>query len=599
MPIRSLQYHLSADKLRYTTPLSALQYTRLGIDILYWLRDFVRLDRSNAYGALGGSPLGLPEQLGKFISQLRRADIIPVVVFPGLPLVAVDPSAANPYSRPDTRDQSWQQYLGGRKDSAAYFFSTNYHATDLLNAAWQFLVGQNVECIRAPYYAHAQLAYMESHPMQYVHSVYSSNEQWLFGTNNVIFNFVFDGAGAPSFIWSDRRAVAVHYQLSLPQFVDAGVLCGSNLCSTVPGLVSDTLMFNPIDIFKLVSRHQSAYGALYALADSVTNADREHALRILAAVRHGPILHDNGHVGPPVPQFAPADLDVGVGAQLPPQVYQHMSLGLVDPTLVSALSTGMHTVYAPYCGGATSEVRAFTDSLRTDATRSLALLTGSLPHHWAQRRVVSTSWFDPKTEHVIHGEGAPDAQAYQHPIVGTPEQKTHIALISRVASLIPPKLSPVVSEWRGVVSRDVLVFSTQIFKLYQSLRTTCEASVVALYLTNAIDSASGDATDNNVATALPFRNPPSSATGCLAWAFLQNYLQLSAKNAQATVFDQTTASFKSFDNVRTQIAQVYSFWKAVVEVLTKLQAYVPKDVVNQLDAADKFLKPIMASLNVN
>ena len=110
--IRGLEGFLRDEKLMQEESLSALKYTRLGIDLSYYLRQVLSKPDSAEplVAAIGGLPLALMSRVESDMRVLEQHRIKPVFVLHGLSPA----KRTRPFSyedrRPAQRQRAWDAY---------------------------------------------------------------------------------------------------------------------------------------------------------------------------------------------------------------------------------------------------------------------------------------------------------------------------------------------------------------------------------------------------------------------------------------------------------------------------------------------------------
>jgi hypothetical protein len=89
---------------------------------------------------------------------IRQHGIQPIFIFPGLSILRKDKPFSHEDSRPSQRATGWDFYDKKKVDLAMNSWSSGaIHPPDLLNVVFHILNKNNVEFIRAPYSAWAQV----------------------------------------------------------------------------------------------------------------------------------------------------------------------------------------------------------------------------------------------------------------------------------------------------------------------------------------------------------------------------------------------------------------------------------------------------------
>lgn len=256
-----------------------------------------------------------------------------------------------------------------------------------------------------------QLSYLLNHPKGYIHAIYSSSECLLWQVDKVITSIDFPS----SFTFIDKSRLLADVQLNTDQFLDMGILAGCSLCRTFPPIASDFTLRSAIDIVKSYKTGLAAVNHWRGPAPESKppgQVDYYGAfLRARMSVRWTFVLTTDGncvpyalvlpHISTPVPSPAdvPADIDEIFSPRLPDELYYYMCKGVISPTVIGWLTTGMIVEHQPLSD--TRDYQRFIKELMTEAPTSsrvltLALLADALHPQWKQRRIVGPSlWLVP------------------------------------------------------------------------------------------------------------------------------------------------------------------------------------------------------------
>ncbi|KDQ19067.1 hypothetical protein BOTBODRAFT_483056 [Botryobasidium botryosum FD-172 SS1] len=160
MTIKHLDQHLAERKHITTLPLSALADTRLGIDISFYLRQFLESNREPFLAATGGIPLTLTSVIEDDLRALEKLRIKPVFVFPGLlPNKRQKPNVNEHADACRDRREAWAAYEKGNADDAAKLFEgrSGISQWDLWRSVLRIFRHRNVDFVIAPYTSWAQV----------------------------------------------------------------------------------------------------------------------------------------------------------------------------------------------------------------------------------------------------------------------------------------------------------------------------------------------------------------------------------------------------------------------------------------------------------
>ncbi|KAK8847637.1 hypothetical protein IAR55_005496 [Kwoniella newhampshirensis] len=214
---------------------------------------------------------------------------------------------------------------------------------------------------------------------------------------------------------------------------------------------------------------------------------------------------------------------------------------------------------------------------------------------------VRGKWGDPNAEVLSGG-----------PSFGSDEEQKSTLLIMRCLSILPLMFRP--QQWAGPLSRELLVFNSFVRALSKSLRHLYEAVSVHILL-------SGDAKRNrddysDIMLSLPFQIDVNTGFGILAKTYLdaatfhhgdsiteENCTTSEAKQAKRDAMSFVEQSFSSVKSPIQEVERGFRFWDSVmvaIRCLDKEQGPSPplshsvvgRDVIEQFEKADKWLRPI-------
>ncbi|WVF69546.1 hypothetical protein IAT40_004324 [Kwoniella sp. CBS 6097] len=198
------------------------------------------------------------------------------------------------------------------------------------------------------------------------------------------------------------------------------------------------------------------------------------------------------------------------------------------------------------------------------------------------------------------------------PSFGTDEEQRSILLIMRCLSILPLMFRP--QQWAGPLSRELLVFNSFVRALSKSLRHLSEAVNAHIMLSGQARRNREDY--NDVMISLPFQSETNTGFGILA----KTYLDATIYHHDEIITDATAGTDKakqakkdalgfveqSFSSIKLPIQEVergFRFWDSIMVAIRTLdkeqgpnpslaQRVVGKDVIEQFDKADRWLRPM-------
>ncbi|TPX30943.1 hypothetical protein SmJEL517_g05584 [Synchytrium microbalum] len=448
MPIRSLDPFISERQLLQEAPLAQLKGCRLGIEGTQWVRKIMKgVSRSNAVPsmspldgsmnsemtaggrvmdtilgtvvAMGGTPplSTLETIIDRELAGFRQYDIQPFFVFNGMSINKRDKPFTAEDLRPGKRNKAWEDYSRGRRDQAISVLaaSKTLNYQDYLYLIMSILAEKNVEFMRAPYFAWAQLAYLQSVSSSpdrpWINAIHSTTEILLFDVDSVITALDFD-RGVFTFI--NKGAILNHMRVNPDQFLDICLVAGFDWVWTFPLLEpAPPELFNFANAAHFVMSRGDALSAMNQYHDHPTVAKRNHIdefLRARSAVKHHLILTENATVEPLNKATAPLDIHEFIGPRLPDEIYFYLSQGMISPTILNGLASGYYLENHPLDNGETVEYRNFLESAEIAELRAQAfgLLTWGLHRSYQVKKIVTLHWYNPNAEYpVLHNYEPP------------------------------------------------------------------------------------------------------------------------------------------------------------------------------------------------
>ncbi|KAI0698346.1 XPG I-region protein [Cytidiella melzeri] len=416
-----------AAKHLQTHPLSVLSDSRLGIDASYYLTQLTETppSREPLLAATGGLPLALTQRIESDLRALEKLRVKPVFVFPGLlpnrrPHKNQQVHSEQNEAMRDRRD-AWSKYEGGQEDAATKLFESrgSLHQWDLWKMVLRIFRHRNVEFIVAPYVAWAQLIYLQRHPKSYIHAIYGPTDALLYPGVDKLITSIDLASASPSFVHVSKRSVLNELGLSEDQFLDVGILLGSEHSPSFPITLHDQALKATVDMVKY---YKSGYAAIAASVDSPQVKQmqyNEQYARARSMIKYSLVLssegtviplplassnstphnHQNHHPHHPTAADIPTDLHDIFTHRLPDEIYFYLSRGLMGPQALVWLTSGQIIEHPPLDNGETTEYRRFVKEVITDGqtgprATSLALISSVAHNFWTKRSVVGHFWFE-------------------------------------------------------------------------------------------------------------------------------------------------------------------------------------------------------------
>ncbi|CAE6428062.1 unnamed protein product [Rhizoctonia solani] len=433
MVIKNLDSYISERKHDQTLPLSTLAESRLGIDAFHYLSNLLDnpSTREPYLAATGGIPLSLPSRIEQDLRALEKLHIKPVFVFPGLPPSkrinknTPQQNAAKQMEALAARREAWSCYESGRNDQATKLFESrsNVDQWDLWRPVLRIFRHRNVEFIIAPYSSLAQLVYLQRHPKSYVHALYGPSELLLYpGVEKVILSL--DLSAQSNFTFVTKSKMLADLQLNEEQFLDLGLLCGSEYSPTLPPHANETSIKPFVDFLRYYKSgfvcitsafldnplmKQTNYAETFARARCMVKFAL--VLSSEGSVVPLPIALSTGPTGSTTAADIPSDLHDIFTNRLPDEVFYYLSRGLFTPQALVWLTSGQVIENPPLDNGETNEYRRFVKDVITEGATgpratALALITSVLHSSWQKTRVTTHFWYDNNPKNFISPNGA-------------------------------------------------------------------------------------------------------------------------------------------------------------------------------------------------
>ncbi|KAF9110475.1 hypothetical protein BGX27_006299 [Mortierella sp. AM989] len=390
-------------------PLSLLKDIRLGIDGNLWLRNVIQGATEQYLSGIGGTPSGLRKAIEKELENFKAASIHPLFVFSGLALLRKEKPHVNDENKIKKRNIAWESVNSGKMDVALSSWNTSHtiHQPDLIHLVMRILKENGIDYIRAPYNAEAQLVYLERNPKQIIHATFAGPELLIFDIERVITSIDF---AKQTFSVILKKAVLQDLMLTDDQFLDLCILAGGDQCVTFPPFAQQSA-FAPASVERL-QQHRTGFNLIKSIAnDQQISKYVDVYCRMRCAMRHHPILTDDGHVEPMNADQAPNDMHEFIGYCLPNEVYYYISRGLISDAALNALLCRYGAEFSPLCNGESKEYQNFLlgDIMKIKA-QTMTLIQSQLNTFYA-RGITIVHWHDsnltPSQEHVVKSDLAP------------------------------------------------------------------------------------------------------------------------------------------------------------------------------------------------
>ena len=259
------------------------------------------------------------------------------------------------------------------------------------------------------------MVYLQRHHKSYIHAIFGPTDALLYpGVDKLITSLDLTSAN-PTFQFTSKRSFLQELQVTEEQFLDIGILVGSEHSSPFPPTVHEQALKATVDIVKYYKTGHAAVLA-YAEHPAVKALQYpEHYARTRAMIRHSLILSSEGTVLPlplaltptqhghhphhPTAADIPADLHEVFTHRLPDEIYYYLSRGLLGPQALVWLTSGQIVENPPLDNGETTEYKRFVKEVVTDGQTgprctALALVSSVSHAFWANRKVQGFFWFD-------------------------------------------------------------------------------------------------------------------------------------------------------------------------------------------------------------
>jgi hypothetical protein len=156
------------------------------------------------------------------------------------------------------------------------------------------------------------------------------------------------------------------------------------------------------------------------------------------------------------------------------------------------------------------------------------------------------------------------------PLRGTPEERKHTLLISRVATHIPLRHKPI--GYTGPLSRNLLSYQSFISSQTQTYRWLVESVIVSLFINDNADrlSRENDEQWTSLVKRLPFADIPNIGTGIATKSYLEEVISGGddIENAKSSF----EAMFKQAVDVTADVARGFRLWDALMAAVDEAKS---------------------------
>ncbi|KAK6350034.1 hypothetical protein TWF696_006283 [Orbilia brochopaga] len=381
-----------------TLPISVLKDTVVGVDAGNYLKKIIDSPgtKEPLVPALGGFPFSLRSKIEDDLSQWQQAGITLLFVFSGIQPLRTDKATSMSETTAKNRATAWALYDGGHATEAVEAFGDSgiLQPQEIFRFLRDILTEHKVAFQVAPYSSWAQLVYLEKNSKQFVDAIFGPAEVFFYDVEKVITGFNFSRA---SFSCLNKKAIMQDLGgLNHDQFIDACILSGFEFCNTIPILDKQ-----PANLFKTCLDYlktcRSATGIVNQYSESPAIRDSgylDRYRRAKLAIKHQPILTDDGRIEPFNLEEATGDMHEFVGNRLPEEVYFYLSRGVINAPVLDMLVNGELLELPPLDSGESDAYRTFLEGLQTLRAQCLSLLAQPLQHWWNNRKVNIIYWYD-------------------------------------------------------------------------------------------------------------------------------------------------------------------------------------------------------------
>ncbi|KAF3930657.1 hypothetical protein ABW19_dt0206960 [Dactylella cylindrospora] len=379
-------------------PLSVLKDTVIGVDAGNYLKKIIDGPgtKEPLVPALGGFPFSLKSKIEDDLAEWHQAGIKPLFVFSGIQPLRTDKVSAVADMTAKNRSNAWALYDGGHAKEAVEAFGDSgiLQPQEIYRYLRKILRENGIDFQVAPYAAWAQLVYLERHPKQYIDAIFGPAEVFFYDVEKVITGFNFPRG---SFSCLNKKAIMQDLGgLNHEQFIDACILSGFDFCNTFPILETqrDNIFKSCLDYLK---SYRTATGMVNQYAESPAMRDSGYLdkyRKARLAIKHQPILTDEGRVEPMNLDEAPGDMHEFMGNRLPEEVYFYLSKGVLSSPVLDMIVSEELQEHAPLDAGEGDTYKVYLESMQTPRSQCLSLLAQPLQHWWMNRKINVVYWHD-------------------------------------------------------------------------------------------------------------------------------------------------------------------------------------------------------------
>lgn len=301
------------------------------------------------------------------------------------------------------------------------------------------------------------MIYLQRHNKAYIHAMYAPTDALLYpGVDKIIVSLDCQSS-TPTFTCTSKRAILSDFSLSEDQFLDVGILIGSENILPFPPTAHQEALKATVDMVKYFKTGHAAVSATMDHPAVKTMQYADYFIRTRSMVRFSLILNSDGSVVPLAlalppaargdhhssnhhhltPSDIPNDLNEIFTGRLPDEIYFYLSRGLLNPQPLIWLTSGQIVENPPLDNGEITEYRRFVKEVITDGQTGpratvLALISSVMHSSWATKKVAGQFWFDPSQQ---QPQGA---KHHNHYVMHNSVQTSQLA--ERVASWNVPEI---------------------------------------------------------------------------------------------------------------------------------------------------------------
>ncbi|KAK4701073.1 hypothetical protein P7C70_g5164, partial [Phenoliferia sp. Uapishka_3] len=359
------------------------------------------------------------------LKALEKAGVKPVFVFNGLSPREFERPFAKDDAKAMRRAQAWENYEQGRVPVAQQGFADSDPVipADVMRIVHRLFKQRSVEFVVAPYLAWAQLVYLERHDRAYVHSMYGAEELFMFdGVDRVILGIDFQSSTVR---FASKAAILADLQLTHDQFLDTAIIAGFEGFATFNFLPFEPHNFSFQNVAGFVKSRGSGVASLMTFRDyppaspffdQFARARCMIKFSLVLVAQEGRVLPLPLVLPPPASSQTntvttaadvPSDLSDIFSPHLPDEVYYQVFRGLVGPSVINPLTSGILIESTPLCGSTPdyeNYIKNLTEPPQSPRCVALALVSSVLHPSWTKRPVSAVYYFNAQSQFQIpHG----------------------------------------------------------------------------------------------------------------------------------------------------------------------------------------------------